>query len=143
MKLRIFLLIFGLVAISTTNLAQSRNRIEKTETIQRTLQLPGTGGPTLDLDNVQGAVHVVGYDGKAIEVTAKKTIRGKTASDISQAEQEVTIEMNANGNTAYVYVNGPFRAREVGRTFLAWLFNPSQRRDYEVHVDFEVRVPWV
>ena len=51
--------------------------------------------------------------------------------------------MNARGNTAYIYVAGPFRGAQVGRSFLTWLFSPWQRRNYEVHVDIEVRVPWV
>ena len=65
--------------------------VREEETIRKTLTL---SGPPMRLlvDNVDGYVHVTGTSGSQVRVTAHKTIRADTDSDLQQAKSEVKLE---------------------------------------------------
>ncbi|MGH9620641.1 MAG: hypothetical protein ACRD45_13195, partial [Bryobacteraceae bacterium] len=62
--------------------------VRQQQTIQKTFTL--SGAPMqLVVKNVNGWVHVTGIGGSQVRVTAHKTIRAETDSDVQQAKREV------------------------------------------------------
>src|SRR5438270_3606660 len=67
-------------------------QVREQETIQKTLTL--SGAPMrLVVDNIDGYIHVTGTSGSQVRVTAHKTIRAETDSDLREAKNEVNLEM--------------------------------------------------
>ena len=64
--------------------------IEETENIEKTFrfQNPNTEN-WLIVDNVFGDIEVTGYDGRSIEMVARKSIEARTEKKVREAEEEV------------------------------------------------------
>lgn len=131
-----------------------------TETIRRTLQFSGSGRKTVEIDNVNGKIDVVGYDGATVEMVAVKTIRARSTARLDEAKRDVKLDIRDGADTVRIYVDGPFRNRDRSRTdrdrdadandgdgwrrsSRGWRFTgrPDRSLGYNVSVDFEVRVP--
>jgi len=107
--------------------------IEK-ESIQKTLDFPDpAGAKSLNVDNVDGDVHVTGYDGGTIQLDAAKTIRARSKEDIETAKKEVELKISEQNNRIDLYVDGPFRCQDGSRR--------SRRLFYRVNYDFQIKVP--
>ena len=64
---------------------------------------------TLDVDNVNGMIEVIGDGGSAIRLEGERIIRADTKDEAERAKKEVTLDLNEKNGVAQVYVNGPFR----------------------------------
>ena len=118
-----------LLLILTSGLIAERFAIRETETIRRTLEFSGSGARTLDVDNVNGQIHVTGYDGAAVEMSANRTIRAESQDRTEAAKREVKLDIADKSDLIRIYVDGPFR--HGGR----------DGSGYEVTFDFDLRVP--
>jgi hypothetical protein len=112
--------------------------VEERDTIRQSLEFSSGGGQkTLDLDGVFGAIHVTGYDGSRIEMTANRTIRADSQDQLRLAKDRVKLDLSDKADTVGIYVDQPGHQRS----------NPSSRNfnrsdpGYEVEFDFELRVP--
>lgn len=113
-----------LVLIAAAALARGFDQQEK-ETIRQTF--PATA--RLDVDNVFGSIHVVGYSGGEIQMTAEKTIDAESQDRMDAAKREVKLDTTQSGDQLRIYVDGPFRHRD------------SWHPGYRVTYDFELKVP--
>lgn len=86
---------------------------------------------SLIVDNVNGAIHVNGYDGTAVQIEIMKTIRARSKNDMELAGKEVVLKISEKNNRIELYIDGPFR--DSGST--------TQSRRYSVHFDFQIKVP--
>lgn len=104
------------------------------KTIQKTFTL---SGPPMRLvvDNVDGYVHVTGVNGSEVRVTAHKTIRAETESDLREAENEVKLDMTQQPGTVTVSYDAPWRCHDGHGC------GGDHRRFYEVRYDIDVQVP--
>jgi len=109
--------------------------LHEEDTIQKTLPL--TDSPMrLVVDNVQGYVHVTGSSGSQVEVTARRTIRAETQSDLDQAKREIKLDIDGAPGSVSVYYDAPWRCRDNSRDCC-----DDRRRFYSVKYDIDVSVP--
>src|SRR5215469_1383504 len=101
----------GLLLLSFLVLAagpQSTNYpVRETETIRRTLEFSGSANHMLELDNVFGSIHVGSAAGRAVEMTADRTIRAESQDRILDAKRDVKMDITDNAETIRIYVDGP------------------------------------
>jgi hypothetical protein len=105
------------------------------ETIQKTLPLIGSP-MRLVVDNVEGYVHVTGVAGDEVRITAHKTIRAQTDSDLAQARSEVKLDIAGKAGEVSAYYKAPWRCNGEGHGCQG---NPQ--RFYSVTYDIDVDVP--
>ena len=122
------------ILISDGALALAYGDQEAKETIRQTLP----AAARLEVDNVQGYIHVSGYNGSEIQFVAEKTIEAESAERLEAAKQEVKLDVSRAGDTLTLFVDGPFRCHcEDNR----WGTRDHGRRGYHVTFDFEIKVP--
>jgi hypothetical protein len=132
----------GLSALAATRPALDRDRdrdykLTEKEDIRKTVPLADPGQPlVLTVDNVFGGIDVQAADVKAVELSARKTLKARTAEKMTRAKAEVELKITQTGNDVDIYVDGPFRCK-VGDC------EGLKDRDsgYEVDYDFVLRVP--
>jgi hypothetical protein len=98
---------------------------QERETIRQTYP----AATRLEVDNVFGSIHVVGYSGSQIQMTAEKTIEAESQDRLDAAKREVKLDISQTGDELRIYVDGPFRRHDAGH------------RGYQVNYDFELKVP--
>ena len=90
------------------------------------------------MDNVHGFIHVTGYNGSEIQMVVEKTIEAESAERLEAAKRDVKLDVSRDGDTATLYVDGPFRCHcEEGRRGI----RENGDRGYRVIYDFEIKVP--
>jgi len=117
---------------------QRRLRLENQEMIKKTLEFSsGNGTKVLEVDNVQGSIHVTGYDGRNVEMTARKTIRAASDDKMQTANREVKLDIADKADTISIYVDQPGHEHSTASS------SHSHWSDhgYEVTFDFDFRVP--
>lgn len=109
--------------------------VEK-ETIQKTMNFSNpSGAKHVVVDNVNGYIHVVGYNGSTVQWVAERTIQAFSKDEIEIAKKEVELKASEKNNTIEFYVDGPFRCNDRSVRF------QSRRYRYRVTYNFELRVP--
>ncbi len=100
------------------------------------------GANTLDVDNVNGSVTVIGDSGNTIRVEGEKIIRASDKQELDRGKKEVTLDLNEKDGVAQVYVNGPFRnGGDRNRNNDNHSFHDRERRNYEVIYNLTIHVP--
>jgi DUF4097 and DUF4098 domain-containing protein YvlB len=136
----IYLSFAVLALVSCPSFAQSRFSFQDSQTISRTLEFaPGASKKTLDVENVNGFVHVTGYDGTTVEMTANETIRGRTQERVEAAKREVVLDISDRADTIRVIVDHPGKCGNGNNS--SSCVNYTKDDQYMVRFDFEIRVP--
>jgi DUF4097 and DUF4098 domain-containing protein YvlB len=105
-------------------------KFEEHETLNRTFPVAaGDNVSKLQVDNVNGYIHVTGTSGAEIQVKVEKRIRAESEAALADARKEVTFDMTQEGNAVKLYADGPFR------------HNGDGDRRYGVVFDCEIQVP--
>lgn len=111
--------------------------VREPSTIQKTFTLAaGANDAALEIDNIFGAIEVVGGSGNEIRLVANQEIRAETKEDLARAKQEVKLDISQQGNAVRLYVDGPFRCQQNCSDCMNW-----RERNYVVKVDFKLQVP--
>jgi hypothetical protein len=113
--------------------ATAQMKLKHTDTVQRTFPAPKTVG----VDNVFGSIHVIGYNGQQVQLTAVRTDEADTQEMLDRAAKEITLKSEEKDGELQIYPDGPFRDSH----------SPFERRRYhepEYRFSFEitVRVPY-
>ncbi|HTT64336.1 MAG TPA: hypothetical protein VMG35_20935 [Bryobacteraceae bacterium] len=108
--------------------------VEQNETIQKTYSLSGAAPKKVIVDNVNGSIHVSGYQGSEVRLLGHKRLRADSAEDAERARRDVKLDISQDGNILRFYVDGPFRCRDGG-------VHIDRDPGYEVKYDFELQVP--
>jgi hypothetical protein len=95
---------------------------------------------TLDIDNVDGAIQVIGDNGSTIRVEGERIVRGEDQQALDRAKRDVTLDVNEKDGTAQLYVNGPFRGNSHSSGDHGFHIH-SDEHEYEVTYNFTVHVP--
>lgn len=136
--LTLLAVLIALFAFSRSVGAQRRNRVETQEPERRTLSFSeGGAAKTLEVDIIFGSIDVSGYDGRAVELVSKKTIRADSDDRLLAAKMEVKLDFVENSDTISIRINDPSHDRlnqSPGRG--SWV-DPG----YDVTTDLELRVP--
>ena len=94
-----------------------------------TIRQTNVAATHLDIDNVNGTVHVTGYNGTEMQMVIEKTIKAKSQERMEAAKREVKLDVSSDADTLRAEVSGPNHHHGDGRS------------GYQVRYDFEVRVP--
>ncbi len=108
--------------------------VEQNETIQKNYSLSSSAPKKIIVDNVNGSIHVTGYDGSEVRLVAHKRLRADSPEKAEEARRDIRLDISQNENTVRFYVDGPFRCRDGG-------VHIDRDPGYEVKYDFEVQVP--
>ncbi len=108
--------------------------LQERETIRQTFP----AAARIEVDNVNGRIHVTGYNGNEIRMTAEKTIRAESEDRLGAAKREVTLDTHRSGDTLAIYVDGPFRCHcgDGGHGV-----HDNGQHGYTVTYDFDLQVP--
>ncbi|HYL35753.1 MAG TPA: hypothetical protein VEV17_07570 [Bryobacteraceae bacterium] len=92
----------------------------------------------VEIDNVDGSIHVTGYDGNQIQMVAEKTIVADSQDRLDAARREVKLDVSQSGDTLKFFVDGPFRCHcgDAGSGI-----HDDGHRGYRVTYDFDLKVP--
>jgi hypothetical protein len=134
-----FWLAVVLVCANWGGAAQRLTGTTEEETIQRALDFAaGNGTKILEVDNVDGRIHVTGYDGQNVEMVAHKMIFARSNSALQIARDDVKLDITDKADTINIYVREPGHQRS---TFSSSYSHNDGYRGYEVMFDFDIRVP--
>jgi hypothetical protein len=125
-------------ALAGTILDASRRdwKTEAREPIRHTF----TNDKSLDVDNVDGTIQVIGDNGNTIRVEGEKVIHAADKQALDRARREVTLDVNEKGGVAQLYVNGPFRNSNHSSEDHGFHLHFDEH-DYEVSYNFTIHVP--
>jgi hypothetical protein len=98
-----------------------------------------SGDKTLNVDNINGLIQIVGDSGTTIRVEGEKIIRGADQQQVDRGKREVVLDINEKNGVAQLYVNGPFR--ENSHSSENHGFHENSDREYEVTYNFTIHVP--
>jgi hypothetical protein len=100
------------------------------ENIHRSFAVSGAGPHRLEVDNVNGYIHVTGKAAGPIEVSVAKHIDAETNDELERAKRDVTLDMSEQDNGVRLYADGPFRHH-----------GDDGHRGYRVIFDYDIQVP--
>jgi len=103
------------------------------ETVRKTFTLTGADR-SLEIDNVSGAIEVVGTDGDQVQVVVNEKYRAESKEKLAEARKRITLETTQDGSSLRLYVDGPSRWQDG-----FWGFGDG--RGYCGSMDFQVQVP--
>jgi hypothetical protein len=83
----------------------AQTKLKHSDTIQRTFPAPKTVG----VDNIFGSIHVIGYNGQQVQLTAVRTDEADTQELLDRAAREVTLKTEEKDGELQIYPDGPFR----------------------------------
>jgi hypothetical protein len=122
-----------LIVACAATLAYGFDQEEK-ETISRNFPTAAR----LEIENMNGFIHVTGYNGSEIQMVAEKTIQAESQERLDAAKREVKLDTTQSGDTLTLYVDGPFRCHcDDGQRGVHEHSHPG----YRVIYDFEIKVP--
>lgn len=128
----------GLAPLCFASSKSDRWSVREQETIEKTLTLSGPPMRVL-VDNVDGHVHVTGTNGSQVRMTAHKTIRAETDSDLQEAKSDVKLDVTEKSGTVSIYYDAPWRCNCEGQGCQGC--RGDHRRFYNVTFDIDVEVP--
>ncbi|HXV59451.1 MAG TPA: hypothetical protein VEK15_02070 [Vicinamibacteria bacterium] len=109
---------------------------EKTGTFQRTFDFDASGPPEIEIDNVQGSIELVGYDGASVQLAVRESFRARSQERLDLAQQQVKLLVSQEENRLRLYVDGPFRRGDGSNRYRG-----PEDYGYEVTFGFALRVP--
>jgi DUF4097 and DUF4098 domain-containing protein YvlB len=95
---------------------------------------------TLDVDNIDGAIQVIGDNGNTIRVEGERVLRAEDQQALDRAKREVKLDVNEKDGTAQLYVNGPFRDNSHGSGDHGFHIHFDDH-EYEATYNFTIHVP--
>jgi len=124
---------FVMATLASATLVYGFDQEEK-ETIRRNFP----SAARLEIDNVNGFIHLSGYNGSEIQMVAEKTIQAESQERLDAAKREVKLDTTQSGDMLTLYVDGPFRCHCDDRRFGV---HEHSHPGYRVIYDFEIKVP--
>ncbi len=134
---RLLFMVALLPAVAAAQRHRDRDwRFEDRETIRRSFDVSAGSGPAkLLVDNINGSIHVTGYNGKDVQISVEKHVRAESNEALAAAKREVSLDQSQQGNSVRLYVDGPFRTR-AGLNYRG-----DEYYGYAVDFDYEIQVP--
>jgi len=105
--------------------------LKHTETIQRTFPAPKSVG----VANISGSIHVIGYNGQEVKMTAVRTDEADTQALLDRLAKEVTLKTEVKDGQLQIYPDGPFRSGESHNPF-----DRTAHHEERSHFSFEITV---
>ncbi len=133
--IEILLLGWGFMVLPLGCAVGQRNALSEKEEVKKSFRLADADRRQLVVDNINGEINVVGYDGDSIELVAHKEIKAESDKKLEEAKREVKLEIKEEKNKIVFYVDAPWRSGE-GIHYRGWHYC-----GYDVIYDFDLKVP--
>jgi hypothetical protein len=133
--IEILLIGWGLIFVPAGCAVGQKNAFSEKEDITKSFRLADADHRQLVVDNINGEINVVGYDGDSIELVAHKEIKAESNEKIAEAKQDVKLEIKEEKNKIVLYVDAPWRNGD-GVNYRGWHYY-----GYDVIYDFDLKVP--
>jgi hypothetical protein len=130
-------ILFTIILLLVANDALLAGKKTEKNEIRKTLRFTGSGPKEVVVDNVNGSIEVVGYNGKNVELVAMHKISARNEDRLQRAKEEVQLDIDEDGNSIKLYVDGPFRKHDGSINHRGW-----RHYGYEVIYDIELKVPY-
>ena len=111
----------------------------ETETVRQTIRWPAGASHALELSNISGSVHIVGYDGAAVEMVAER--RGRDRRDTTAAEALARVHMDVAANADGIRICADAEHCGCRSDTRSGRDRRDNRHWERVDVEFELRVP--
>jgi hypothetical protein len=139
MTLRLFVLTFAALALTTVRAAGPSSPAGAQDTTQRTLRWSGGGEHTLEVSTVSGSIHVIGEDRQDVEMIADKTIDSNGRNRLRGTRRDIRLDATESADTVRI-------CADADRCGCGSTDPPRDWwRDWDgvpgVNVDFTIRVP--
>lgn len=105
------------------------------EDIRRSFRIAESEHRQLVVDNIDGAIEVVGYDGETVELVAHRETEAESKEKVDEAKQDVRLDIKEEKNKIILYVDAPWRNGNC-MDYKGWHYY-----GYRVRYDFELKVP--
>ncbi len=84
--------------------------IDTHEAAQKSFEIPaGSGARRLLVDNTYGFIHVTAASGNQVRVSVDRETRAWSKEAAAEAQRQVKLDMDQQGNFVRLYADGPFR----------------------------------
>jgi hypothetical protein len=127
-----------LPALLLLGVAGGRPDSEEKEEIRKSIRFPeGSAARQIIVDNINGSIDVVGYDGAEIQLVAHRVSYGNSPEKVQQARTKITLDIKEEPGKVILYVNAPWRYEDGSSSYRG-------REDYgfDADFDFELKVPF-
>ena len=131
----IVMIVCGLTVLPVGCAIGQSNALSEKEEIKKNFRLSDSGHRQLVVDNINGEINVVGYDGDTIELVAHKEIKAEDAEKLEEAKREIKLEIKEEKNKIVLYVDAPWRTND-GINYMGWHYY-----GYDAIYDFDLKVP--
>lgn len=88
------------------------------------------------VDNINGDIEVIGYNGNDVQLLVTKTIKARSVEKIQEAKQKVRLDITEDTNSIILYVDTPYRCRDGSVNYRG-----RRHYGYKVTFDFELKIP--
>lgn len=132
---KILLVVWGLTIVPVGCAFGQKNALSEKEEIRKTFRLSAADNRQLVVDNINGEINVVGYDGDTIELVAHRETKAESGGKIDEAKREVKLKIKEEKNKIILYVDAPWRSGD-GVNYRGWHYY-----GYDVIYDFDLKVP--
>ena len=135
MRQTLFIIIF-IFLIAFTLFAYDFPVKEKDE-IHKTLKFSKTAKEKyLELENINGSIRVIGYNGDDVKLTVHQTIEATSKKKATEAKEKERLEISEGNDTILIYVATPYRRKDGSINYKG-----PKYYGYKVTFDFELQVP--
>lgn len=122
---------------------------EQTEIIKKEIPLTNAAASSyLVVRNISGNMTVEGYDGKTIQLEARKVISGSSQDIIQKGMEEVTVEVIDKGDVIGIFMSSPCSKNqamisrdEILDGWNQWNNNCRWNPKYDYEITFTLKVP--
>lgn len=114
---------------------------EFSETIQKSESFASKSKDNLlVVYNVEGSIHVEGYHGDTVQISAKKKVKGNNQRQLEHGKTEIGVKTATKGNIIYVYLDSPYTEFNVDTGRFShegsWTGN-----HYHYTLDYTIKIP--
>lgn len=117
---------------------------KSTETISKELGFSSNSSENmLVVQNVNGPIHVEGYDGKTIKIEIEKEISAKSDNKLAEGKREIQVKFEEIGNRIFVYLESPLNQYNTALERYECQKNDGvwQQPKYRYHLAFKLKIP--
>lgn len=111
--------------------------VKEKEKIQKTMKFSKNAKEKyLELENINGSIKVVGYNGDEVKLTVYQTIEAESKEKAEEAKEKERLEISQEDDTILIYIDTPYRRKDGSVNYKG-----PKYYGYKVIYDFELKVP--
>jgi hypothetical protein len=116
-------------------------KLEYSQHQTREFTMPNTTGGVLALYNLDGFIHVEGYDGQKVIIDLDEVINADDSATLEAGKKEVRVAFDQSADSIIVYTAEPYDTRPHRRDH--WTYSDDRNEiEYHFSLSYTVKVPF-